>query len=92
MTNSQFDDTRKFIKDILRGYQAQNTANYDIIDSELKRINVHLIKLNDSVAKHESQLATNLEMRKFRKRTAIWISLIISIVIGLFALYNHFIT
>ena len=60
MTPKDRTEVREMLHDILSGWQAANTAQADITNAGLKKIDDHLTKLNGKVAEHEKIININL--------------------------------
>ena len=56
MTQSDKQEIRELITDIMSGSHARTEAKYDVIDNKLDGINTHLENLNGKVADHERRL------------------------------------
>ena len=60
MTQTDRTEVREMIHGILSGWHAATTAQNDMTNQSLERIEKHLVKLNGSVAEHERVILENL--------------------------------
>ena len=60
MTQTDRTEVREMIQGILSGWHAATTAQNDMTNQSLERIEKHLVKLNGSVAEHERVILENL--------------------------------
>lgn len=60
MTVQDRTEVREMIHGILSGWQAQTTAQNDVTNASLDKIEKHLVRINGSIASHEKIISANL--------------------------------